>query len=368
MRVLYGVTGQGLGHCMRSRVIIEHLLRHGHEVEIVTSARAVDYLERRFSSVNSIHGFHIVTKKNQVRRARTVMSNLVSGTRALPRQLRAFHELSRRFRPDVVISDFDTWTQLYAELHRVPLLSIDNMQILNRCMLPSSVTRGHRLDFEIARTIVRSKLPLADFYFITTFFYPDVRYPSTSLFPPILRSEILETESKRGEHLLVYQTEPGNSRLLDVLSATGLECRVYGMRPGIRGEERVGRIRFRPLGEAGFIEDLASARAVVASAGFTLMSEAIYLHKPLLAVPLRGQFEQILNARYLEQEGYGMSSERIDFETLNAFIQRLSWFEKRLARYHQRGNELLLGALDRQLIRIGAIHSSRARANLPSAA
>ena len=35
------------------------------------------------------------------------------------------------------------------------------------------------------------------------------------------------------------------------------------------------------------------------------MGEAVYLHKPMLAVPLARQFEQVLNARYLEHEGYG---------------------------------------------------------------
>ena len=30
------------------------------------------------------------------------------------------------------------------------------------------------------------------------------------------------------------------------------------------------------------------------------MGEAVYLRRPMLAVPVGGQFEQVLNARYLE--------------------------------------------------------------------
>ncbi len=77
------------------------------------------------------------------------------------------------------------------------------------------------------------------------------------------------------------------------------------MRRGIEQEQREGNLRHRPFSEAQFIEDLASARGVITSGGFTLMSECVYLHKPTLSIPISGHFEQILNGRYLEHEGYG---------------------------------------------------------------
>src|SRR6185369_1607700 len=111
-----------------------------------------------------------------------------------------------------------------------------------------------------------------------------------------------------GEHLLVYQTAEGNDALADTLQKTGLECRIYGMRRGITEEQVEGNLRYRPFSEEGFIDDLASARAVIAGGGFTLMGEAVYLHKPMLSVPLGHQFEQVMNARYLEHEGYGRAA------------------------------------------------------------
>ena len=32
MRILYGVTGEGMGHATRSKVVCEHLLAQGHKV------------------------------------------------------------------------------------------------------------------------------------------------------------------------------------------------------------------------------------------------------------------------------------------------------------------------------------------------
>ena len=37
MKILYGVVGEGMGHAMRSRVVLEHLVAQGHEVEIMAS-------------------------------------------------------------------------------------------------------------------------------------------------------------------------------------------------------------------------------------------------------------------------------------------------------------------------------------------
>ena len=49
MKILYGVVGEGMGHAMRSRVVLEHLVAQGHELEIMASGRAADFLAKRGS-------------------------------------------------------------------------------------------------------------------------------------------------------------------------------------------------------------------------------------------------------------------------------------------------------------------------------
>ena len=88
---------------------------------------------------------------------------------------------------------------------------------------------------------------------------------------------------------------------------------------------------------------------MVASAGFTLMGEAVYLRRPMLAVPIKGQFEQELNARYLEKLGYGQGASELTSEGLGRFIERIPDFEHTLASYSQDGNKNLLAALNQTL-------------------
>ena len=52
--------------------------------------------------------------------AATVGSNLVSTTAGIPKNLSAYFDLVRGFDPEVVISDFDSWTYLYGKAHARP--------------------------------------------------------------------------------------------------------------------------------------------------------------------------------------------------------------------------------------------------------
>jgi uncharacterized protein (TIGR00661 family) len=355
MRILYGVVGEGMGHAMRSRVVLEHLIGQGHELSIMASGRAVDFLSARFEGVGRIHGLHMIYEENRVRFGSTLWSNALAGVTGVPSNIAAYFELIKGFRPEAVISDFESWSYLFAKAHRLPVFSVDNMQIINRCLHSPEILEGARADFELARAFVKGKLPFCDHYFITSFFYPPLRKERTSVHPPILRPEVLAMKPAKGEHLLVYQTGEGYDGLAAALQRTGLECRIYGMRRGITAEQTEGNLRFMPFSEQGFIDDLASCRAVVAGGGFTLMGECVYLHKPLLAVPLGKQFEQLMNARYLEREGYGRSSSDInDAAEVLAFLEKLPDYEARLATYAQDGNRELLAALDAQLDRAAA--------------
>lgn len=350
MKILYGVVGEGMGHAMRSRVILDHLVSQEHEVEIMASGRAVDFLAKRFEGVNRIHGLHMIYEENRVRRGKTLWSNVTTGAVGLPKNIAAYFELLTSFRPQAVISDFESWTYLYAKTHRLPILSVDNMQIINRCTLPREIFEEHEATFRVTKAFIKSKLPFCDEYFITTFFRPPIRKEHTRLFPPILRPEILAAKPTKGEHLLVYQTGEGNEGLAQTLAKTGIECRVYGMRRNITEEQVEGNLRYRPFSEQGFIDDLASSRAVIAGGGFTLMGEAVYLRKPMLAVPLGGQFEQVLNARYLEHEGFGRCAMTLDDPaTVTRFVGAIPACEEKLAAYAQDGNRLILGAIDEWL-------------------
>ena len=351
MRILYGVVGEGMGHAMRSRVILDELTAR-HEVQVVVSGRAYDYLAKRASehlAVRKIWGYSLVYEDNEVRNFKTALENVKGAVTGWPANVRAYFDLGEKFEPEVVISDFESWSYLFAKRHRLPVLSVDNIQMVDRCKHAPAIVEGLGADFRLTRGIVRTKVARAFHYYITTFFYPPVRKPRTTLHPPVLRPEILGARREAGGHLLVYQTSTSNQELPALLARSGRECRVYGLRRDIKEDVVEGNVRYRPFSERGFIDDLRTAAGVIASAGFTLMGEAVYLGKPMLAVPVGRQIEQVLNARYLEASGYGLTTDALAAPRLGEFLERLPDLARNLEGYHQDGNRDLFTALEQGL-------------------
>jgi len=87
----------------------------------------------------------------------------------------------------------------------------------------------------------------------------------------------------------------------------------------------------------------------VAPLPVTAESPAREVIRTVLAEPVGKQFEQILNARYLEALGYGMCAEPIDERALSTFLDRIPDFEANLSSYSQDGNRDLLAKLDEVL-------------------
>jgi uncharacterized protein (TIGR00661 family) len=363
MRILYGVVGEGMGHATRSKVVCEHLVGRGHEVKIVVSGRAHGFLSKSFDDVVEIRGLTIKYVDNRMHQSGTLARNVLAAPAMLAANVGAYFDRVSKFRPDAVITDFDSFAYLFAKRHRVPILSIDNQQIISRCKLGKFAKQGAKVDYQMIKAFVRAKLPACDHYVITTFFYPPVRgkyEKNTTLVPPILRRAILDAKGRAriGDHVLVYQTSTSDTKLLDELQTIhGARFVVYGLRKNAR----MGNCTIKEFSEDGFVEDLATARAVVSNGGLSLIGEAVYLGKPIFSVPVRNQYEQILNARYLEELGYGLAAERIEADVLRLFLKEAPKYATRVSRHRQDGNRELFDVVDRLLERF-ARKAKRARA------
>jgi uncharacterized protein (TIGR00661 family) len=240
----------------------------------------------------------------------------------------------------VVISDFDSFSFIFGKAHDIPIISIDNMQVINRCNI--ELETKYLNDFLLARTIVHGKLPGCYHYLITTFFFPEIIKERTSLFPPIIRDEVLKARSREGKWVLVYNTSGTGEKLVRELKKVDENFIVYGFNENRKG----GNIQFKRSSKMGFIRDLAHSKAVIANSGFSLISEALYLKKPYLAMPLKGQFEQVLNARYIEKLGYGKVYLEPTSSDVKAFLENLDDLRQNLDGFKHDRNMGIMDKLD----------------------
>jgi uncharacterized protein (TIGR00661 family) len=335
--ILYGVNGEGAGHSTRAKEVLTHLVDQGHAVHVASFDRGLSNLKLHFD-VTEIYGFRFSYVNNRVRYERTIAKNLLT-VRQAAKSLTQLEDLIEEKKIDLVITDFEPLTCHVGHKRKLPVISIDNQHCLTNTVV--SYPKQYRRDAAAAKLVTRLMTPHADAYLVISFFAAPVRKRNTFLFPPLLRQEILGATPTEGDHVLVYVTSPAPA-LAKLLGTVRCSFVAYGF--GREGQD--GNVMFKKPSLDGFFADLVSARAIVANSGFSLVTEALHLGKPYLAVPVSHQFEQIFNAYWLEKSGYGAYWEDLTKERVESFLYNLPHYREALAQYPRQGNGALLDKLD----------------------
>jgi uncharacterized protein (TIGR00661 family) len=323
-KILYGVCGEGMGHAIRTGVVVEHLLLK-NEVIIFAHGRAYDYLHEKFNNVHRIEGFNIVYESNQVNSAKTFFYGIKDLPLDLHKNLTHMQDVTREFGPDIIISDFEPYTNFLSKILQLPFISLDHTHVVTHC--ETEIPYKYIKDKLKAEGIVRGFIQLPSVYLITSFFYPPLVNPGrVRMFPPVLREKVLNLKAREGSHILVYQTSTSNGKLIELLKELGYKFIIYGFHK----EEEDENLSFKMFNENNFFHDLASSKAVITNGGFNLISESLYLNKPVFSIPVKKQFEQVLNAIYLEKLGYGEFHEDPHKGDFEKFLLKLDFYRENI--------------------------------------
>lgn len=341
MKILYGVAGEGMGHAIRSRVILQFLEENGYsDLNIIASGKAFRYLKKYFSNVHEIWGLSLVIKDNEILIGKTVSNILTGALKGWPSNIKKYLEISKKIKPDLVISDFETWTSLFAIRNNIPLICIDNIQLVTRCSHPNYIFKGEKASLFATHAIIKGKIPRADKYFLTPFYMSNSRdlfnpkKPNTEVLGPVLRPEILKTtETSNKGHILVYQSSNRFHDIQSLLEKYDFEFKVYGLKQGISHPFSCKNVTYYPFSEKTFLKHLKSCHAIIASAGNNLLAESVWLKKPYLAIPIKNQIEQTMNARYLQTFEFGHSTSHLkNKDSIKFFLKKIPFFKKNLNR------------------------------------
>ena len=338
-KIVYGVSGEGSGHSSRAREMINHLQQLGHIVKVVSYDRGYRNLKADFD-VFETEGLHIASSDNRISKVKTFTDNI----QRLPqghKKLNALRkDIFKAFLPDCVITDFEPMCAYLAHHYDLPLISIDNQHRIRYMTYPCPARM--QAERRMTVSVIRAMVPRPDVSLVTTFYYGDAKNDRTLFFPPILRRQVLKLQPSSADHTLVYLTSGFESFLKILKSFPREKFLIYGYERN--GQD--GNMVFKPFSREGFLKDFASCKAVMATAGFTLMTEAFYLRKPYLALPMRGQFEQELNAHWLAKLNYGISLRRIRSEAVGNFLYRVPDFKKHLNDYRAVDNSAIKDKLE----------------------
>lgn len=321
-RIIYALSGQGRGHSSRVMAISGALRERGHEVIHCCGGTAREVLESRGESVIPVSHLGQVVERNELKIARTLMLN----SRNIFYQKRIVDDLASDFEKvgaDLVISDFEAFAPKAADKLNIPVLSFNHQEIVTRtnyeipsqCKLQATFT-------SMAIKLIAPKNPVHTL--LSSFFYPPLRDPEkTTLIGPIIRPAVQDLEISIDDHVLVYFNQPVDSEdILHEFANCDHNFIVYNFPDSVRSQQ-FRNITFKQPSIDGFLEDLASCKAIICTAGFTLISEALYIGKPILVLPNKGIFEQTLNAYFLKISGLGnaMLDDRPNADSISRFLQ-----------------------------------------------
>ncbi len=346
-RILYGVMGDSMGHVSRSLAVARSMPNHEF---LFVGADRVRELEAQGYNVEYVPHLQTIYEDNRV----DVVATFLSGAKTILRRGTGIARLAhtiKSFDPDLILTDYEYFTPRAARRVGRPCVSLDHQHLLTHCVYDPP--EGQLLSRFLTCFLIRRLYSLSERHLIISFRQLPPTDPATvEVFPPVLRPEVLLHEASEGDHVLVYWSKASTfESLFTFVEDTNRKIIVYGL-----GESPPkGNLIFKSHSVHGFLEDLASCRFLVSTAGHSLISEALHYGKPMLCFPVHLAYEQLINAHFLEESGFGQHLPGLpaDPGVFKAFEAKLDTFRERISSHNFYGNDQVAARLE-QLIRDGS--------------
>lgn len=292
MKILYAIQATGNGHVSRAREIIPHLKQYGTLHLLTSGTQSSVSLDNPVDYKLSGLGFNF-GKNGGID---------ISGTvRAM--QLKNFiHDIKTLAVEDydLIINDFEPVSAWACRLRKKACVALSHQSAFYSPKTP------HLPGFHYGRVIMNHYAPAAahiGFHF--------ERYDEF-IHTPVIRSEIRETVASVGEHYTVYLPAFSEQFILDVTAAFP-ETRWQIFSRHCKVGYKSGNAEVFPVNNANFHSSLATCRGLLTGGGFEGPSEALFLNKKLLCVPMKNQYEQQCNALALQTMGVPVIWKKHDF-------------------------------------------------------
>ena len=327
IKVLYGVCGEGLGHAIRSKILIDYLKEKNFDVRVVAGGKAYSLLAKDYSHVTEIETAKFVFKDNKTRLFNTAFKTLYRTILfGLPSLLKV-RRIIKNFKPDIIITDADPVSHIGARINKIKRISIDNPHAL--LFRKYKLDQGEFISWFLLIFALKITMFGADKYIIYDYFDEQIKDPKVLFIKPLIQKGVLEQKPIIGDYVFVYQSLKENDLVCRVLKKIDEKFIVYGYDKSTVDEN----LTFKEFNQDEIFKDLSGAKAVITNGGFNVISEALYLKKPIYSLPIKYQFEQVLNAKFVEKLGAGVYHSNLDEKNLKEFLSNLDYYRNKLMSY-----------------------------------
>ncbi len=283
MKILYGIQGTGNGHTTRGRVMARQLARHNIDVQYLFSGRNPENFFDMgiFGDALYRSGLSFSTVDGKISYWQTLRNDKL---------LQLFKEVKTLdvSTYDLVLTDFEPVVAWAAKLANKPVIALGHQYAFDH-------------DIPLQSDNIISRLIMSRFTPAQTRIGLHWHHFDANIFPPIIEQQprINHREKKQ---ILVYLPFENQSAVTELLNDYCPGYRFVQYSPDV-SDSKVGNCLLRKSCLRGFKKDLDNSAGVICNAGFELISECLALGLPVLAKPVKGQMEQLSNARSLQLLG-----------------------------------------------------------------
>jgi len=281
LKFLFGIQGTGNGHITRSRIIIKLLRSKGHEVDIIISGRKKNELFgiNDLKPYSVFNGISYETKKGKMKKLKTLKN---VGIFQFLKDLKKIKNKNY----DLVISDYEPLTAYLAKKWK-----------------KTSIGIAHQYAFEY--NIPKTEYNLFNNFLMTKYAPVDINiglhwhHFNQPILPPIIEKNDFHDLNEKSDQLMVYLPWEDKKFVVDLLSK--IENFTFLVYCNVKKQINIKNIKYRPLSRKTFLKDLKESEGIITNAGFETPSEALSMGKKVFVKPLKGQFEQLSNAKALKE-------------------------------------------------------------------
>ena len=284
MKVLYAIQGTGNGHLSRARDIIPILQKNKVNLDILVSGTQAD-IQIPYPIKYQLKGWSFIFgKKGGVDMWRTyVKTNSVR----LQKEIKSIPVSDY----DLIINDFEPVSAWACKQNQKNCISLSHQA----AVLSPKAPQPKKTD-SFGKFILRKYAPTTKQYGLHFKNYDD------TIFTPIIRQDVRNITRTAGNHYTVYLPSYSDEKILNVLSQIkNVAWEVFSKHTDSDFFWR--NITIRRIKNETFIKSMAESKGVLCGAGFETPAEALYMGKKLMAIPMKGQYEQQCNAAALMEMG-----------------------------------------------------------------
>ena len=329
MKILFLIQGEGRGHLTQAISMQQILTGAGHEIIGAMVGSAVGrtippfFTDQIQAPVYYFNAPSIVYNGGGMNVKRTLLS-LFSHLPRYIKSLHYIHKTIRTLQPDLIISFYETYSGLYNVIYgtKIPMVCVAHQYlILHPDFTSPKNSRLNRALINLNSTAASWK---ASQRLALSFREMESR-PDDKLIvvPPLLRQEIQDLYPVANDFFLVYMTHHSLSEQIKTWHFAHPEVRLHCFwdKADAPDEHFIDdTLTFHRINSAKYLTMLASCRALVTTAGFESVCEAMYLGKPVMMVPVPNHFEQECNALDGVISGAGVTSKTFNLSVLLDYL------------------------------------------------